>query len=363
MLNPHEKLEELCELSDSVREYINNELYRVIDDSKEMEFTTQDLVNNSIEFIVKELREFGIFIDLDPIDYIEEWSYAEGIITLRKFFDKDIFESILLSTSLDNLKFLKVMCSNIELDISSFLYECIDIFSDRNIGESTFISNIDRVIEHCYSTEDFKEYIEFMCDTVIIKKNSNQDTNDVLKNIKFCRMVLDYISKPFSTIFAQLNNSKDDIGIPGEYAALYVRNWLMPDEVSTYRNSLLTDTVHTTKLPHIYTLKYTKTFVCPTDIDTYDIIAMLSHLGLIIHLANKCNSNYNKDTEEFTYSRDAYRLVTLEKFMYTKQDVTADINAIMEHLKHVNRNDLVELMENTYIPRMQQLKLIKVTDE
>lgn len=363
MLNPHEKLEELCELSDSVREYINNEIYRVQDDSKEIEFTTQDLVNNSIEFIIKELRELGIFVELDPQDYIEEWSYAEGIIALRKFFDKDMFEVILLNTSKENVVFLQKIVQNIDLEISSFLYECIDIFSNRNIGENTLLENISRVIEYCYSTDDFKSYIEVMTNMVKLKKESVSNMEEFQLNIRFARMILDYLGKPFVEIFTSL---KPDTNIANRYFNELVKHWLMPDRVGIYVKGLLADDLYKIKLEdNPYSLDYLKVYSY-RNLDENYVICILTYYALRIYMKKLVMNSGIDHAEPLTSDQEniinVYKLLTLDHSGIYTPDVSIKLT-INELIKYLDEDENTRVysdqIKDIYLPILEKHNLVE----
>ena len=87
MINTKQKLQELREISADVAEYIDSELYRLEQD-KDIEWSDFDIITYCIPIIVNELQELGIYIALDEVDYLTEWTYSEGIINLRKLLDK-----------------------------------------------------------------------------------------------------------------------------------------------------------------------------------------------------------------------------------------------------------------------------------
>lgn len=355
MLNPEEKIQELMELSENIREFVAAELYRLNDDTggdKE----PQGVLNDCIVILTKELQEFGIYLDLSPEDYLEEWSLSEGIIALRKYFTPDVFNLLLRNTTRGLLTRVRTVIENIEAEEHDLIKEVLVVCEELS---PDYPEDLTYITEYVYSDATFKEYLEYMMADAKQFENPT-DIETILTNQAFFNALHAILVKGRTnvlTVMRGMANQESLLQISAEkqkeidgIQKRYLREWTNPDAIGRYNvissitdikssesiQSLVKATVeqYAYKLP--CTLAYYKTRDLPLRwIDALDIVLHIAAIETATVLmktgdqlqqkqARVCARLCRPDAEDLTvYDRDAALQEVLdyikdpESFVYT----------------------------------------------
>lgn len=365
MLNPEEKIQELMELSENIREFVAAELYRLNDDTggdKE----PQGILNDCIVILTKELQEFGIYLDLSPEDYLEEWSLSEGIIALRKYFTPNVFNMLLRNTARGLLTRVRTVIENIEAEEHDLIKEILVICEELS---PDYPEDLTYITEYVYSDATFKEYLEYtMADAKQFENPTDVET--ILTNQEFFNALHAILVKGRTAVLAVMRHVEHLLPLVNHRDVTqekidgiqkrYLREWTNPDTIGKYNViSSITDTKSSESIQNLVkatveqyayklpcTLAYYKTRDLPLQkIDALDIVLHIAAIETATIMmraddqlkqkrARVCARLCRPDAEDLTvYDRSAAIQEVLDYINDPESSVYAYTEAVAENVQ------------------------------
>ena len=176
-----EHFESLRNVSESIRDYLEEGMYRA--SFNEEELIPQEVLHECYLFLIAELREFGIRLVVDADDTAKDFYISRKLIEVKRFISVDTLMKYCRDDDVLNQIENILSIDEEQNGILEQLYAAISLKYD-----DICISTVGEVIDLLYTTESFKKYLEnfvkFMRDndfTII--------TPDAVKTIEYLKKI------------------------------------------------------------------------------------------------------------------------------------------------------------------------------
>lgn len=156
-MNYQDKIQELCELSPLIENYIGSQLYR-LNDIQEDQIDDQDLMVKCYAIILQMLKELGIETYNEWDDVLADYYTADGFVSLFRLLQTDLLTKLFTTYSEIQLP-LRNILEDTEIRDDDIFPSFISLYQRTFPGQTVLINSIERIDDLIYSTTPLRKHL------------------------------------------------------------------------------------------------------------------------------------------------------------------------------------------------------------
>ena len=289
-LSATEQLQDLREISETVADYLDRELFKLTL-GNEGDYTVNDILRECYCIIIQELREFGIYFSISTDELLDDWYTAKKIYFVRKIVAADYLKQNL--TDPKELDRISALLENDEIDTDFFLVMFESLYPARSVREefkelydfATFVVADERFEAHVKAVMEFLTEMGTSVEIPDVTRMTKY-INKVMASRKAVEAAVTAIAAKVPFVYAQMDKkllkkllsdydrdkiSSEDIGVFS-----FIDMGELDESLHSYRDAMLLK--HHERSPH-HIEYWTAAWKMPRPVPTNENLMMLvAHL-------------------------------------------------------------------------------------